>query len=105
MVIFIGCMLGAILAILLGRFIIADYIRRKIKRSKAPWTKKFKNIDNMFVTDGILLVALLRLVFIPFGLTCYTLGVTAVGFCDYVIGTLFYIFKIMLIVLIGCSIY
>jgi len=59
----------------------------------------------MFVTDGIVLVALLRLIFIPFGLACYFLAVTSVSFCDYFLGTLFYVFKIILICLLGCSLY
>ena len=67
--------------------------------------KKFKIVDGMFVTKGIFLVALLRLIFIPFGLTCYFLAVTSIEILAYMIGTIFYLFKIMLIVLIGCSIY
>ena len=59
----------------------------------------------MFKTDGILFVALLRLMFIPYGLTSYVLGVTCVSVLDYMIGTSVYIVKIMLCVFIGCSIY
>ena len=59
----------------------------------------------MFVTSGIMLVALLRLMFIPFGLVSYMLGVTSVAFWDFFIGTLAVIVKIMLIVLVGCTIW
>ena len=104
-VIFVGCMIGAFCAILLGRYLFADYIRGKIKKSKNVQMKKFRIVDGMFVTNGIFLVALLRLVFLPFGLTCYFLAVTSIAILDYMIGTIFYLFKIMLIVLIGCSIY
>jgi len=44
-VIWLGCMLGAIAAILLGRFFFANFIRKKIKRSKSPTMKKFRIID------------------------------------------------------------
>ena len=104
-VIYIGCILGAIAAYFLGRFLFANYIRKRIHNSKSPTMKKFRVIDNMFITDGILLVALLRLIFIPFGLACYFLAVTSVSFCDYFLGTLFYLFKIILIALLGCSLY
>jgi uncharacterized membrane protein YdjX (TVP38/TMEM64 family) len=104
-VIFLGCFIGAIIAILLARFVIANYIKGKIAKSKSVHAKKFKIVDGMFVTDGILLVTLLRLMFIPYGLICYCLGVTAVSLCDYIIGTLVYIVKIALIVLVGCTIW
>ena len=45
----------------------------------------------MFKTDGILFVALLRLAFIPFGLTSYLLGVTSVSVFDYMVGTTVFI--------------
>ena len=104
-VIFVGCLLGAIFAILLARFVIADYIKGKIEKSRSIHAKKFKIVDGMFVTDGILLVTLLRLMFIPYGLVCYVLGVTAVTMCDYIIGTFAYIIKIALIVIVGCTIW
>jgi len=59
----------------------------------------------MFVSSGIMLVALLRLMFIPFGLVSYMLGVTSVTFWDYFLGSLAIIIKIMLIVLVGCTIW
>jgi uncharacterized membrane protein YdjX (TVP38/TMEM64 family) len=104
-VIYLSCLLGAIAVFFLGKFLFANYIRRRIKKSKSPTMKKFKVIDNMFVTDGILLVALLRLIYLPYGLTCYFLAVTSVTFCDYFLGTLFVLFKIILIALLGCSLY
>lgn len=39
-VIFVGCLLGAILAILLARFVIADYIKTKIEKSRSIHAKK-----------------------------------------------------------------
>ena len=59
----------------------------------------------MFLANGILFVALLRLMFIPFGLTSYLLGVTCISVFDYMVGTSTYIIKIILCVFLGCSIY
>lgn len=59
----------------------------------------------MFVTNGILFVALLRLMWIPYGLTSYLLGVTSVSVLDYMIGTTAIIVMIVLYVLLGCTIY
>lgn len=104
-IIFVASMIGATLAFLLGKWLFADYIRKKLDKSKSPRVKKWRVVDTMFITSGILLVALLRLMFIPFGLTSYLLGVTSVAFWDYLIGTTSVIIKIMLIVLVGCTIW
>lgn len=105
LIIFVACMLGAVIALFLGRWLFADYIRKKLDKSKSPKVKKWRVIDSIFVTNGIMLVALLRLMFIPFGLVSYMLGVTSVAFWDYLIGTTAIIIKIMLIVLVGCTIW
>jgi uncharacterized membrane protein YdjX (TVP38/TMEM64 family) len=104
-IIFTGCLIGAIIALYLGRVLFADYIRRQLDKSKSLRVKKWRIVDGMFVTDGILLVSLLRLMFIPFGLTSYLLGVTSVSFWDYLIGSLVYLIKIALIVIVGCTIW
>jgi uncharacterized membrane protein YdjX (TVP38/TMEM64 family) len=104
-VIFVGCMLGALVVLFLGRYIIADYIRRKIDRSRSSFATKFRAVDTLFITNGILIVALLRLMFISFGLTSYVIAVTSISILAYMIGTSFYLIKIMLIVLVGCSIW
>lgn len=104
-IIFVASMLGAVVALFLGRWLFADYIRNKLDKSKSPKVKKWRVIDSMFVTSGIMLVALLRLMFIPFGLVSYMLGVTSVAFWDYFLGTTAIIIKIMLIVLVGCTIW
>lgn len=59
----------------------------------------------MFVTNGILFVALLRLMWIPYGLVSYMLGVTSISLLDYMIGTSAIIVMITLYVLLGCTIY
>jgi uncharacterized membrane protein YdjX (TVP38/TMEM64 family) len=104
-IIFVASMAGAVVALFLGRWLFADYIRNKLDKSKSPKVKKWRVIDSMFVSDGILLVVLLRLMFIPFGLVSYMLGVTSVSFYNYLIGTIAVIIKILLIVLVGCTIW
>lgn len=104
-VVWLGNMLGAIAAFLLGRFLIAEWLRRKIKKSNDPRMQKFRAVDTLFVTNGILAVGLLRMIFLPFGVMCYLLAVTSVSFLDYVIGTTFIIVKVVLLCLIGCSIW
>lgn len=59
----------------------------------------------MFESDGILFVALLRLLFLPWGLACYCLSVTSVSLFDYVIGNTIYIIKIIIVCVLGCSLY
>ena len=104
-VIFIGCMIGAFCAILLSRYLIADFIKRKLRRSKSVFGKKFKVVDKIFVTNGIFIVSLLRLMYIPYGGTSYLLGVTSITLWHYMLGTSFYLIMIMLVVLVGCSLY
>jgi uncharacterized membrane protein YdjX (TVP38/TMEM64 family) len=104
-VIFVGVMLGALVVIFLSRYLIADWIKKQLKKSKSDYAKNFKIIDSMFVTNGITFVALLRLMWIPFGLVSYMIGVTSISVLDYMIGTTACIVMIILYVLLGCSIY
>ena len=104
-IIFIGCMIGAFCAIILSRYIIADFIKRKLHKSKSVFGKKFKAVDQIFVTNGVFIVALIRLMYIPFGGTSYLLGITSISLWHYMIGTSFYLVMIMLVVLVGCSLY
>ena len=47
----------------------------------------------------------MRLIFIPFGLTNYLLGVTSVSFWRYMFASMTYIFKSSLYTCIGCTMY
>ena len=67
--------------------------------------EKFRVIDNMFVTDGILLVALIRSMAMPTGLTSYILGATNVSIGDFLIGGIFIFVYIIMIVLVGCALW
>ena len=44
-VIYVGCMIGAFFAIILSRFIIADFVAKKLHKSKSVIGKKFKVVD------------------------------------------------------------
>ena len=59
----------------------------------------------MFLENGILFVALLRLMILPYGIVSYLLGVTCISIWDYMIGTSAYIVKIALFVIMGCGIW
>ena len=105
-IIFTGVMIGALCAILLSRYILATFIRRRIDKSNSKFAKNFKIIDKMFIENGIFLVAMLRLMIIaPFGLTSYLLGITSISIIDYMIGTTSSIVDIMLAAIIGCGIW
>lgn len=104
-IVYVGVMLGALAAFLLSQYLFANYIKKKIKRSKSEFATKFRVVDKMFQTDGILFVALLRLMMVPFGIACYALGVTQVSLVDYLLGTSVYIINIVIYVLLGCSLY
>ena len=47
----------------------------------------------------------MRLIFIPYGLTNYLLGVTSVSFWRYMLGSSTYFFKSSLYTCIGCTMY
>ena len=59
----------------------------------------------MFSSRGKLFVALLRLMFIPFGLVSYLLGVSSLSITDFMIGTSSCIVKVSMFVFLGCTLY
>jgi len=91
-----GSTLGAALAFLVARFIARDKIERM-----AQANEKFRRIDNAIGKQGAKLILLLRLSpIIPFNLSNYFYGLTAVKFWPYVVaswigmmpGTLLYVY-------------
>jgi uncharacterized membrane protein YdjX (TVP38/TMEM64 family) len=105
-IIFVGIMLGALIVIYLSRYLIADWIKKQIRKSKSDWAKNFNAIDSIFKTDGIFSLALLSFTIVPtFGINSYILGVICVSLLDYTIGTSFFIIEIILCVTMRCSIW
>lgn len=51
----------------------------------------FRMMNEIINTEGIKIVALLRLTFAPFGVTSYVFGVSDITFGDYMLGNLSYI--------------
>ena len=106
---FSGSMIGAALSFILSRYFIKDYVKTRIflYRDNYPWLTNIELIDQIFLdpNQSIKIIALMRLIMIPFGLTNYLLGVTAVSFWRYMLGSSAYLFKCSLHTYIGCTLY
>lgn len=78
-----GAIIGSSLAFLCGRYL----VRKRIE-SATKGNKKFKAIDNAIGQQGWKIIGLLRLSpLIPFNLSNYFYGVTAVKFLPYVLAS------------------
>jgi uncharacterized membrane protein YdjX (TVP38/TMEM64 family) len=78
-----GATLGAALAFLVARFIAREKIEAVAQRNK-----KFRNLDSAIGKQGAKLIFLLRLSpVIPFNLSNYFYGLTAVSFWPYVLAS------------------
>ncbi|MEL6159793.1 MAG: TVP38/TMEM64 family protein [Cyanobacteria bacterium J06623_5] len=81
--VFIGAMLGATAAFLVGRFVARDWIAKKVEGNNF-----FNALDNAIAEEGLKLIFLIRLSpAFPFNLLNYALGLTKVSLKDYVLGT------------------
>ena len=81
--VFIGAMLGATAAFLIGRFIARDWIAKKVEGNQF-----FSALDNAIAKEGLKLIFLIRLSpAFPFNLLNYALGLTRVSLKDYILGT------------------
>jgi uncharacterized membrane protein YdjX (TVP38/TMEM64 family) len=95
--VFIGATLGAIAAFLIGRYLLRDWIGKKIESNE-----KFAAIDKAVAEDGFKIVLLTRLSPIfPFNLLNYAFGVTGVTFKDYTLGSVGMIPATVMYVYIG----
>jgi uncharacterized membrane protein YdjX (TVP38/TMEM64 family) len=82
--VFIGAMIGAIAAFLVGRYLARTWVARKLAGND-----KFRAIDQAVGRDGLKIVLLTRLSPIfPFNFLNYAFGLTGVSFPDYVLGSL-----------------
>ena len=81
--VFIGAMLGATAAFLIGRFVARDWIAKKVAGNNF-----FNALDNAIAKEGLKLIFLIRLSpAFPFNLLNYALGLTKVSLPSYVLGT------------------
>lgn len=82
--VFVGAMLGATAAFLVGRYLARDWVARKIAGNA-----KFQAIDQVIGREGRKIIFLIRLSpAFPFNLLNYALGLTQVSLKDYVLGTI-----------------
>ncbi|HEY9763108.1 MAG TPA: TVP38/TMEM64 family protein [Trichocoleus sp.] len=82
--VFVGAMLGATAAFLVGRYLARDWVARRIASNP-----KFQAIDQVIGREGRKIIFLIRLSPIfPFNLLNYALGATQVSLKDYVLGTI-----------------
>lgn len=83
LLVFVGAMLGATAAFLIGRYVARDWVSRKIANNA-----KFQAIDEAIAREGGKIIFLIRLSpAFPFNLLNYALGLTKVSLKDYVWGT------------------
>ncbi|MEM8807720.1 MAG: TVP38/TMEM64 family protein [Cyanobacteria bacterium P01_G01_bin.38] len=81
--VFVGAMLGATAAFLVGRYVARDWIAKKVANNE-----KFQAIDEAIGREGRKIIFLIRLSpAFPFNLLNYALGLTKVSLKDYVLGT------------------
>jgi uncharacterized membrane protein YdjX (TVP38/TMEM64 family) len=93
--VFIGATLGAIAAFLVGRYLLRDWVSRRIAGNS-----KFLSIDRAVGRSGFKIVLLTRLSpLFPFNLLNYAYGVTSVSLKDYALasvgmipGTIMYVY-------------
>ncbi|MEO0541174.1 MAG: TVP38/TMEM64 family protein, partial [Cyanobacteria bacterium P01_A01_bin.105] len=79
--VFVGAMLGATAAFLIGRYVARDWISKKVANNE-----KFQAIDDAIGREGRKIIFLIRLSpAFPFNLLNYALGLTKVSLPDYVL--------------------
>ena len=83
LVVWAGANVGAAGSFLLGRYVLRD--------TAGAWYRKFRvmeAVDSAVAEQGLKIVTLLRLSpIVPFSLLNYIMGLTSVGFHEYVVGT------------------
>jgi uncharacterized membrane protein YdjX (TVP38/TMEM64 family) len=81
--VFVGAMLGATAAFLVGRYLARDWVSQRVAGNA-----KFQAIDEAIGREGRKIIFLIRLSpAFPFNLLNYGLGLTKVSLRDYILGT------------------
>lgn len=70
-----------------GGFLIARYLARETVSEKIGQNARFAAIDGAIAKDGWKIVGLLRMLPVPFGITNYLYGLTAIDFWRYMAAT------------------
>ncbi len=78
----LGCVLGATVNFWVARRLARGWVQRKFGNNP-----KFRVIDRAVEREGWKIVALLRFVPIPFGLSNYSYGLTGIHFVPYLVAT------------------
>ena len=98
--VFAGAWLGAMLSFLLGRYLVRDQVKSLVEKFKL-----IRSLDKTFESQGKKFVFLMRVcLLVPFGVSNYVLGGSAVLLKDYAIGSLGLIFQSIFYVYIGTTI-
>ena len=81
----VGAVVGSVIAVVLVRWIAADWFHQRIESKMA----RLKQIDDALDHNGFLVVIAIRLIHLmPFGLSNYALGLTTISLPDVIFGTL-----------------
>jgi uncharacterized membrane protein YdjX (TVP38/TMEM64 family) len=107
---FVGTYLGANASFLVARYILRDFVKKRMDKLKESneWLENFDVIDEIMEegNNGIYVVAMFRVLMLPFGLVNYCLGcLTGVAYWKYQLGSLACIIKVSLYTFIGASLY
>lgn len=98
--VFVGAWLGALASFLLGRYIVRDQIQSLSQKFKI-----IRSLDKTFETQGLKFIFLLRVcLLVPFGISNYVLGGSAVRFIDYAVGSIGILFQLVFYVYVGTTI-
>ena len=88
-------MFSGLFAVMLGiaigaasGFLIARYVARRTVSEKLGRNARFNAIDGAIAKDGWKIVGLLRMLPVPFGITNYIYGLTAISFWPYMAATM-----------------
>jgi uncharacterized membrane protein YdjX (TVP38/TMEM64 family) len=81
----IGATVGAIVAVVLGRWIAAEWFHQRVETKM----QRLRDIDQALGHNGFLVVIAIRLVHLmPFGLCNYALALTTISLADVIFGTI-----------------
>jgi uncharacterized membrane protein YdjX (TVP38/TMEM64 family) len=82
--VFVGAWFGAMISFIIGRYLMRDQVK-----SMSHKFKIVRSLDKTFETQGLKFIFLMRIcLLVPFGVSNYILGGSAVRFIDYAVGSI-----------------